>query len=193
MISTTRSGRPDYAGCLQIMDRMGMPPHIVRHSQTVCAAALYLTRKLGGRGVELDRDLVRAGALLHDIAKIHSLDRTVDHALIGSKVLRKLGFPDVAAVVRRHVRLEPGRPAGRIGEAEVVNYSDKRVVEDRITTLGDRLDYIRERYARTPEAAARIARFSAVTLQLEKEIFDLAPGGPAQLLDIDIQEEVERA
>ena len=192
MVSTVRSSLPDVEGCLKIMARLGMPSHIVSHSVTVCGVALYLTRKLATQGVRLNRDLVRAGALLHDITKVHGLGKPLDHTLTGSKLVKKLGYPEVAALVRQHVRLGRDRRRGRIGEAEVVNYSDKRVVEDRITTLRERLAYIVERYAVTPEAAERIKKFSAVALELEEDIFNLVPGGPAQVLEIDIQKEVER-
>jgi len=172
------------------MARYRMPAHIVRHSLAVCAVALYLTQGLVAKGFPLDPDLVRAGALLHDITKVHSLQSPLDHALTGAKLVKKLGYPRIAVIVRQHVRLSRSRPRGRITETEVVNYADKRVVNDQVTTLADRLGYIRKRYGRNPEAAARIEKFSALAYRLEKEIFSVLPGEPGQLLNIDLEKEI---
>jgi putative nucleotidyltransferase with HDIG domain len=182
---------PDREACLAIMTRYGMPAHVIRHSQAVCAVALYLTRRLGEQGLCLDHRLVQASALLHDITKAYSFNRPLDHALTGAKLLKHMGYPQVAVVVRQHVRISPSRPRGRISETEVVNYSDKRVVDDRITSLEERLDYIRNRYARTPEMAVRIKKYSQFTLQLEMEIFAIVPGGPGQLNLINVERECE--
>ena len=182
---------PDKEACLAIMARYGMPAHVIRHSQAVCAVSLYLARRLGEQGLYLDLGLVQASALLHDITKAFSFNRPLDHALTGSKLLKHMGYPEVAAIVRQHVRISPSRPRGRISETEVVNYSDKRVINDQITTLEERLNYIRERYARTPEAAARIKQYSSYTFELEKEIFALVPGGPEQVNSINVERECE--
>jgi putative nucleotidyltransferase with HDIG domain len=166
-----------------------MPPHVVRHCQVVCGVALYLTRELAARGLNVDIELVRAAALLHDITKRHSFHRPLDHALTGSKLLRRLGYPEVAAVVRQHVVLSRDRQAGWIAEAEIVNYADKRVIEDRITTLQDRLAYIMERYGRRPEVAARIEKNARKIFRLEEEIFAILPGQPSQILTLDPDKE----
>ncbi|MBU2548820.1 MAG: HDIG domain-containing protein [Proteobacteria bacterium] len=163
------------------MARYRMPEHIVRHSEAVCAVALHLTRRLNAEGRELSEPLVLASALLHDIAKLHCLNRRLDHALTGAKLLRKLGYPEIASVVRQHVRLSGSRPPGRVAEAEIVHYADKRVVDDRIATLSERLDYIRRRYCRTPEALVWLEKWSASAYRLEQDIFDLLPGSPNNL------------
>jgi len=162
-----------------------MPERIVRHSKTVCAVALHLSCKLNEQGFNLDRELVQASAMLHDITKKHSLGRRLDHALTGAKLLKNLGYPQIASVVRQHVRLSPSRPPGRVSEIEVVHYADKRVVDDRITTLTERMDYIRRRYCRTPESLFWLKQWSAAALELEREIFSVLPEGPEQLLHLD--------
>ena len=185
----TLGNMPDPAFCLELMRRFQMPPHIVRHSLTVCGVALFLTRRLETIGRRLNPELIQASAMLHDITKRHSLNRPLDHALTGAKLLRKLGYPEVAAVVRQHVRVSGIRPAGRISEVEIVNYSDKRVVDDQVTTLADRLEYIMERYGRTTEDRERILKYSRATIRLEEELFAILPGGPSQVLDIDVRKE----
>ena len=189
MISTLASGTPDTKTCLGLVARFGMPEHIVRHSIAVCGVALFLTGRIREQGLTLDVDLIRSAALLHDITKRFSIGRPLDHALTGAKILKKLGYPRTASIVRQHVRVSSSRPAGRVSEAEIVNYSDKRVVEDRISTLEDRFVYLRQRYGRTPETLAALDNYYTLTRQLEMDIFALAPGEPSQILHIDAIEE----
>lgn len=167
-----------------------MPPHVVRHSRAVCTVALFLAETLAYHRVRLDFNLVRSAALLHDITKRYSFNRPLDHALTGSKLLKKLGYGEVASVIRQHVRLSKARPPGRITEAEIVNYSDKRVIEDRITTLAARIDYIKERYGRTDDALARIEQYAAVTFELEEDIFSVLPFEPIEIITDENRKEI---
>ena len=189
MKSKNVNGSPSTAECFTIMVRHGMPEHIVRHSRAVCGVSLYLARKLTETGLRLDQDLIRAGALLHDIGKAYCFHQPVDHALTGAKILKRLGYHKVASVVRQHVVISGTRPAGRVSETEVVNYADKRVLEDRITPLKERLDYIVRRYGRDEASISRIKTYQKHIYQLEKDIFAVLPGGPGQLMFVDIERE----
>ena len=189
MICCRLPDRPGEKECLSIMARFGMPDHVVRHSREVCRVALYLGRRLAARGLPLDLDLIRSAALLHDITKKYSFSRPLDHALTGAKLLRKLGLQDEASIVRQHVRLSAARSAGRIAEPEIVFYADKRVVEDRITTLDDRLEYIRKRYGLSEAALKRINLFSRAAYDVEYHIFSRLDGGPEQVMSLLQSEE----
>ncbi len=180
---------PDPKTCMEIMARYEMPPHVIRHSQVVCGLAVYLGKKLKNKYRPINLELVRAAGLLHDITKRYSFDRALDHALTGSKLLRNLGYPHVAEIVRQHVRISSSRPQGRISEPEIVNYADKRVVNDSVVTLGDRFTYIKDRYARSEMARFYIDQMSDWIYALEEEIFQIIPGGPEQLLTIDTTSE----
>ncbi|MEW5725278.1 MAG: HD domain-containing protein [Thermodesulfobacteriota bacterium] len=192
MSRPSQPGPPDEATCLALAERYDVPAHVVRHSKMVCGVALYLARRLQEQGLTLDAELIRAAALLHDLTKHFSFHRPLDHALTGAKVLKKQGYHRTASVVRQHVRVSASRPPGRVSEVEIVNYADKRVREDEVTTLDDRLDDIRRRYGRTPEALASLERFSAAIYQMEKEIFAVLPGGPDQIMSLNAIEECER-
>lgn len=181
-----RATIPDQATCLSLMARYEMPPHVMRHSQTVTTLALYLVRRMNQAGLGLDPDLVRAAGLLHDITKRHSFNQPLDHALTGAKLLRKLGYPEVAEVVRQHVRLSASRPPDLLAEPEIVNYADKRVVNDRVVSLSDRIAYIRDRYAPTAEAGKWLERGMSRFYGLEKRIFSRLPEGPDHLLGLKL-------
>jgi hypothetical protein len=58
-----------------------------------------------------------------------------------------------------------------LGEAEILNYADKRVLHDEVVSLDRRRDYILERYGKLPEDQERIRWLWKKTLDLENKIF----------------------
>ncbi len=162
-----------------------MMGHIVAHSLLVCRVALLLTDRLHAHDISLNRDLIRAGALLHDITKTRSIKTGEMHTDTGAEVLIREGYPEVADLVRQHVRLDVNTDQGPPTEAEVVNYADKRVLHDRVALMADRLGYIMERYGATPEYRARIRETWKQAEKLEKKIFihlDISPAQVAELI-----------
>lgn len=177
-----RPRAPDRVQCQRLLDAHQVPPHIRRHSEEVARVALLLGRELQAAGETLDLELVEAGALLHDIAKAACLTTRGDHAGEGGRVLRGAGYPAVAELVERHVELGPWDPAGPITEAELLNYSDKRVRHEEVVGLEGRFRDLVARYgAAHPEAEARIRRNWATTEGVERKIFGRLPFGPEQV------------
>ncbi len=166
---------PTQEQCFLLMCRMKMMDHIVVHSMQVCRVATYLTGHLNSKRNRLNHDLIRAAALLHDITKTRSFDTEENHALTGGQFLAEQGYPGVGELVRQHVRLDAYPDPVTLGEAEIINYADKRVLHDKIVGLDQRLEYILVRYGREPEHQARIHWLWSKTLALENKIFsDLA-------------------
>jgi len=64
---------PSRKECYRLIQEMEMMAHIVAHSLLVCRVALLLTDRLHAHDISLNRDLIRAGALLHDITKTRSI------------------------------------------------------------------------------------------------------------------------
>jgi uncharacterized protein len=113
-----------------------MPKHIRNHSNMVCQVALILTDGLIAAGINLNRRLVMAAALLHDITKPRSFKTGENHAQTGGTYLTALGFPEVGSIIRQHVMLDQYFAAPHPSEAEVVNYADKRILHDQVVSLG---------------------------------------------------------
>ena len=174
---------PERAQCLSLLDDMDMPEHILAHSELVCKVALLLTDALQAAGVELNRPLVHASALLHDITKPRSFTTGENHSKSGGEYLTVLGFPEVGDVVRQHVVLDAYFAAEHPSEAEVVNYSDKRVLHDQIVPLDQRMQYILHRYAKTEAHIQMLQKVWAQTAQLEQRLFAHLSFGPLQLCD----------
>jgi uncharacterized protein len=177
---------PSYDDCLALMEAHAMLPNIREHSFRVMQVADVLGRALAQAGFPLHLDLISTGALLHDIAKTASLGTDLNHAHLGGDLLADLGYPELAEVVREHVRLEDGGADPRpVREAEVVNYADKRVLHARVVTLAERFADLTVRYGRSPEARTRIAAMEIKTQTLEEKLFAELHLSPLDLLRVD--------
>jgi uncharacterized protein len=174
-------GIPSKQQCFQLMGEMGMMDHIAAHCLRVCHVATFLADRLDLPPEDLNRDLVERAALLHDITKTRSFETKENHAETAEDLLRDLGHPELGRIVGQHVRLDAYAATGTLSEADIVNYSDKRVLHDQVVSLDKRFDYILEKYARVPEDRERIRWLTRETAGLEKRIFDRLPFPPDTL------------
>ncbi|WP_329003809.1 HDIG domain-containing protein [Kribbella sp. NBC_00709] len=109
---------------------------VYEHCRLVCALAEQFFA-----GLDIDTDLVRAGALLHDIG-VHRLDSSayVRHGVLGHELLASLGFPVEICrfaschtgvgitrddVVRQALPIPVDDYLPRTPEEELVLYADK--------------------------------------------------------------------
>jgi putative nucleotidyltransferase with HDIG domain len=172
---------PTKKECYHLMFKMKMMDHIVVHSMQVCRVATLLTENLIDKGLQLHFDLIQAAALLHDITKTRSFKTEENHALTGGQYLAELGCAEVGNLVRQHVTLDEYPETVRLGEAEVINYADKRVLHEDVVSLDKRLDYILEKYAKIPVHRERIYRLWEKTKEIEDKIFGILSFSPEDL------------
>jgi putative nucleotidyltransferase with HDIG domain len=151
---------PDEAECeVLLRSTFGVTGDLLQHCRTVAAVATNIAARLRQRGCDLDLKLVRAGALLHDIAKGEK-----DHARRGGQYLQRLGFDRVAQIVARHVDLLPDAkdlvsvPEVALDEAAVVFIADKHISGNAPISLGARFDRSLKRFGTFPAAQANIER-----------------------------------
>jgi uncharacterized protein len=167
---------PTEAECGRLIAGMGMLENIVAHSRQVCRVSLLIADHLQPSG--LNRELILAAALLHDITKTRSFQTGEDHADTGEKLLADLGYPEVGRIVGRHVRLDRYFASESPAEEEIVNYADKRVLHDRIVPLSERMGYILEKYGREPKWKKAILLLWEKTEALEARLFAGLPFAP---------------
>lgn len=172
---------PNKKQSFQLICQMKMPDHIVVHSLQVCRVAINLVDYMTEPAVNLNRDLVQAAALLHDVTKTRSFKTNENHALTGSRFLSQRGYPEVGAIVRQHVQLDAYFVSTHPTEAEIVNYADKRVLHEKVVALKERKNYIINNYAKKPEHMERIQRLWEKTKQLEDKLFNCLPFSPSEL------------
>jgi len=153
------SNIPTREQCLALMDQYGMLANIRAHSLLVTNVAEEILDGLMEKnesGVSLpEKELVLAGALLHDIAKTICLQQDCLHAQKGRDICLEHGYPAISEIVCEHVLLKEFSPEryaqGIFFAKEIVYYADKRVCHDTIVSIEERLAYILERYGNNDE------------------------------------------
>ena len=182
---------PTKKECYHLICEMEMMDHIVSHSILVCQVAMFLVDHLYLQDIHLNREVIRASALLHDITKTRSFKTRENHAQTGEKLLHDLDYPEVGHIIGQHVVLNEYADADPHKEAEIVNYADKRVLHDRVVSLEDRMTYVLKNYGKQSIYHERIVRLWKETEHLEKKIFAALPFSPDDLtglIDRDIFE-----
>jgi len=172
---------PDKSKCFRLMCEMEMLEHIVVHSITVQRVALTIADAIIACGVSLDRPLIRAAALLHDITKTRSFETREDHARTGGEYLCEQGYPEVGDAVAQHVRLSAYHRNGKPTPAEIVNYADKRVLHDRIVSMKRRMAYIVERYGDLPDLRCKLDWMWEKSIAMEQKLFRNLPFPPERI------------
>lgn len=170
--------------CCALLQAYKVPEHIIRHSRVVHRVALHLCQELNQQGEKLDQAKVEAGSLLHDIAKMEGLHTGEKHSQAGAILLGRLGYPEVAEIVRQHVVLDDGTPQNQITEAAVVHYADKRVQHTSVVSLAERFQDLKERYGKNPAALSWLEDLEKRSLALEKRIFEKLFIKPESLISL---------
>ena len=129
---------PSREQAIELLKKNHCSPHVISHCIVVTEISLEICSQLKKKGFDLDRGLVEAGALLHDIGRSKSND--VDHGVVGAQIAEQEGLPEtVADIIRKHVgggftaeeAAELGWPVGDYMptnlEEKVVSYADKLV------------------------------------------------------------------
>jgi len=155
--------------CYEFMAKYCMLPNILAHSRQVMRVSLAITDNLKD-GVPINRNLVMAAALLHDITKSRSLKTGEPHDQSGGELLRELGFARIGEIVKQHVILLDFNPKEKLEEREIINYADKRVMHDRIVSLSERLKDLIQRYGTTEEIKNLIRQNESQVFAVEKKI-----------------------
>ncbi len=160
---------PSREECNELMVQHSMRPNIVEHSIQVMHVSLAITDNLKN-GVTVNRNLVIAAALLHDITKTRSLETNERHDLSGGELLREMGFTSIAEIVEQHVVLQNLNPQGRLEEREIIYYADKRVMHDKIVSIDERVHDLLQRYGNGEEIRSLICQNKNLILTVESKI-----------------------
>lgn len=130
--------------CLKILKASNVPDNVVAHSKAVHDFAMKVADLLQKRGISINRDLVGAAALLHDIKKMNAKK----HESEGAELVESFGYSEVAPLIKKHGLSNLGKDdyTPKTWEEKVVFYADKRVKSDKIVSLEQRFEYIKQRY-----------------------------------------------
>ena len=168
----------------------------LRHSRAVAETAAWLAWRAVTAGRSLDRRLVEAAALLHDIDKLPAVRADVAgmaHGAGSADWLARRGHPELGEAIAGHpvTRLADGDwfdrwLAGASDEALVVSYADKRAGQ-KLESMAERFASWERRYPPDERAAKVRGMWSAETLAavrrraeaLEARVCEMAGVEPA--------------
>lgn len=161
---------PDRIEAARLLDSLTPPAWHLRHSRGVAEVAAWLAERAAAHAgthpvaapVRVDRSLVEAAALLHDIDKLLPAEhpvRRLPHGIAGAEWLAERGLDRLAPAVADH-------PVTRLGddafwerwqheanlEAMIVAYADKRVAQ-RLAPMAARFGDWERRYPSAGERA----------------------------------------
>jgi uncharacterized protein len=83
---------------LELLEKENTPENVIQHCIAVCKKAM----KIAANFDDADKDLIRKGALLHDIGR--SRTHGITHAIEGVEIARGYGYPvEVLNIIERHI------------------------------------------------------------------------------------------
>ncbi len=182
---------PSIDWAYEILEKEGVPAHIIEHSEKVSLISFFLGCLLKEIGEPLDLKILTLGSLLHDVKKFESLKTGENHALAGYKLMERLGHRRIGEVIYAHIFLKAPKPGSPISEEEVVFYADKRVKHNEIVSLKERFKDLRIRYGRTLKALIRMSLLEEMSLLLEKRLFKRLEIQPEDLNFLNSVKEVK--
>lgn len=147
---------PDIQTCGQIWDHYHTPENVREHCRAVCIKAVHIGRTLNQAGCRLNLNLIQAAALLHDVARPQE-----NHAIKGSNILRREGYPEVAKIIEQHHDLaKKGNREENSeipDETEVVYIADKLIRGTKEVSLEERFEASRKRCEKQEDSMAALA------------------------------------
>jgi molybdenum cofactor cytidylyltransferase len=140
----SRRDIPTAAECEAILSGQHVADAVVRHTRKVAEVAHRLAYTLTSTDLDLNLELVQAGALLHDLAKGQA-----DHASAGASILRAMEFAKVAEIVASHTNLAT---SSKLDESAIVYLADKLVRGEEEVTITERYQPALDRFRNDPVA-----------------------------------------
>jgi putative hydrolase of the HAD superfamily len=169
---------PSREQCFRYLREYKLPENIVKHSLKVNQIAVFLARRLKEKGVRIDVSAVDRASLLHDLDKIKTL-KSHKHGIVTEEILGKKGYTSLGRLAKFH-RFDYVLKL-KTWEEKIINYADKRCVEDNIVTLKQRFDYLDRKYKIHKRKKSDLAK--KLFLKLEGEIFHKLKLNPNKLKD----------
>jgi len=109
---------PSRDECLDILNNNKTPSNVIEHCKTVCKVAEDVADKLIEKGNKVNKELVIAAALLHDVERVKD-----EHIVKGVKLIKSLGYPEVAEVLGKHSLYKQEKSPPKTFEEKIVFYA----------------------------------------------------------------------
>ncbi len=132
----------------ELLGKVGCSQNVIDHCFAVSESALEIAASVS---IPVDMQLVRKGALLHDIGRCRS--HGIDHAVIGAALARETGLDEkIALIIERHIGSGISvEEAERLGlpardyipvtpEEKIVSYADSLTLGTKKVTFEEALE-----------------------------------------------------
>jgi HD superfamily phosphohydrolase YqeK len=177
---------PSHAAAAALLLSLSPKPWLGRHAAAVADVASFLAVGALREGHHVDRGLVEAAAILHDLDKALPRSdplRALGHGHAGARWLTDRGFEELAPAVDSH-------PVGRLNDGPYEDWVRATTIEQRIVAYADKRAHQRivtldQRFARWirkhPDNAGLLAAARERATLLETEICRLAGVSPGHV------------
>ena len=138
----------DFMTLADILKTLNCQENVIKHCEAVQRHALSIADSLQ---IPLDRDIIKRGALLHDIGRCRT--HALDHGIEGGKIIREHGLgEEIARIAERHIGAgitkkeaqELGLPTGDYcpltPEEKIVAYADNITRGDKMISFKKSMD-----------------------------------------------------
>ncbi|MDH5439518.1 MAG: TIGR00295 family protein [Candidatus Bathyarchaeota archaeon] len=165
-----------------MLRKSGCNPNVIRHSKAVAKISVEIAKELD-RKMDVDVNLIKVGALLHDIGRSNT--HSAEHAVVGAEIARSLGLPlRIISIIERHIgggitrkeAKELGWPAKsympKTIEEKIVAYADKLIEGSKRVPIDRTIKSFEEKLGSEHAAIRRLERLhremSSLLSDLEK-------------------------
>ena len=128
---------PSEEEALEILRKSGCSLNVIKHCIAVAELAVEIAERCKARNLDVDVQLVKIGALLHDVGR--SKTHSINHVIVGAEIAKDLNLPPrIISIIERHV-------GGGITpeEAKELGWPDKsympETLEEKIVSYADKL------------------------------------------------------
>jgi uncharacterized protein len=142
---------PSEEECYSILRAYGTPEHVIGHCEAVCKTAVSVAAALNEHGYDLNIELIRAAALLHDIARVEE-----NHHLVGGEYVESIGYPEVGEIVSKHMYHPITHDVKDVDEQDLVCLGDRLCKFDKYVGYEERMEYIKKKVNYREDLVKRI-------------------------------------
>lgn len=144
------------AEAVKLLEEAGCSPKVVEHCKEVALLATEIAEKIKAAGHEVDSELVKAGALLHDFGRCETHE--ISHAVEGFKLAQSRGLDqEISEIIKRHIGAGISREEAKgLGlpeddyfprslEEKIVAHADNLVKGTKRITINERIALMRKK------------------------------------------------